>query len=64
MPWPGHVYAQCRLHRTDSLVVTVTDNGTPPLSGTVTISVTVTPPLAVVWTTQRQRVWRVDNRSR
>src|SRR5262249_14688594 len=27
----------------DSLVVTVTDNGTPPLSGSVTISITVTP---------------------
>jgi len=25
-------------------MVTVTDNGTPPLSGTVTIAVTVTPP--------------------
>jgi VCBS repeat-containing protein len=36
---------------TDSLVVTVTDNGTPPLAGTVTISVTITIPGVVAWTT-------------
>jgi hypothetical protein len=34
---------------TDSLVVTVTDNATPPLAGTVTLSVTVTIPGAVSW---------------
>jgi hypothetical protein len=36
---------------TDSLVVTVTDNGLPPLAGTVTISVTITIPGVVAWTT-------------